>query len=68
MVGAVGSGMGMVVMGVQVELVVVLLAFCGRAEGCVGFGDLDEALRGIWVGGVAVWVVSFGEGVERSFV
>lgn len=46
------------------QVSVVLLAFCGRAECCVGFGDLDEAFRGVGVGGVAVWVVGFGEGVE----
>jgi hypothetical protein len=50
--------------GVEVQVSVVLLAFCGRAECCVGFGDLDEAFRGVGVGGVAVWVVGFGEGVE----
>jgi hypothetical protein len=51
-------------MGVQLQVSVILLAFCGGAEGCVGFGDFDEALGGVGVRGVAVWVVGFGEGVE----
>jgi hypothetical protein len=50
--------------GVQVQIAVVLLAFCGRTEGCVGFGDLHEAIGGVGVGGVTVWMVGFGEGVE----
>jgi len=59
-----GSSVGMGMLGVQVEIAVVLLALRGRAERCVGFGDLDEAFGGLWVRGVAVWVVGFGEGVE----
>jgi hypothetical protein len=50
--------------GVQMEFTVVLLAFCGRGESGVGFGDEDEALGGAWVGRVTIWVVGFGEGVE----
>lgn len=50
--------------GVEMEISVVLLAFCGCAERGVGFGDLDEAFGGVWVGGVVVWVVPFGEGIE----
>ncbi len=46
------------------EISVVLLAFCGGAERCVGFGDLDEAFGGVGVRGVVVWVVPLGEGVE----
>jgi hypothetical protein len=57
----VGDG---VVRGVQVQLPVVLLSFGGRAKGRIGFGDEDEALGGVGVGGVAVWVVGFGESVE----
>ncbi len=65
MVGAVRSAMGVGVgvvgrVKVQVQVPVVLLALCGRAEGCVGVGDLDKALGGVWIGGVAVWVVGFG--------
>ena len=47
---------------------VVGLAFGDVAEDGVGFGDLDEALRGAWVVGVAVWVVRLGEVVEGSVV
>lgn len=50
--------------GVEMQISVVLLAFGGGAERCVGFGDLDEAFRGVGVGGVVVWVVPLGEGVE----
>jgi hypothetical protein len=56
--------MGMRMVGVQVQIAVVLLPFCGRAERGVGFGDLDEALGGVGVRRVAVWMVGFGEGVE----
>jgi hypothetical protein len=63
-----GSSVGVGMVGVEMEIAVVLLAFGGRTEGCVGFGDLDEALGGIWVGGVAVWMVGFGEGVEGPVV
>jgi hypothetical protein len=59
-----GSVVGVVVGGVEMEISVVLLAFGGGAECCVGFGDLDEAFRGVWVGGVVVWVVPLGEGIE----
>jgi hypothetical protein len=45
---------------------VVALFLFGRAEGCVGFADLDELLRGRWVVGVEVWVVGFGEFIELS--
>ena len=49
------------------EVSVVSSAFSGAAEGGVGFAYLDEALGGAWVGGVEVWVVGFGEGVELPF-
>jgi hypothetical protein len=63
-VGALWSVVGVVVGGVEMEISVVLLAFCGCAERGVGFGDLDEAFGGVWVGGVVVWVVPLGEGIE----
>ena len=47
---------------------IVGLAFGDVAEGGIGFGDLNEALRSTWVIGVAVWVVGFGEVVEGSVV
>jgi len=49
-----------------VQVSVILLPFCGRGERGVRFGDLDKAFRGVRIGGVAVWVVGFGEGVEGS--
>jgi hypothetical protein len=45
-------------------LAVVGLAFGRVAQDGVGFGNLDEALGGPWVVGVAVWMVGFGEFVE----
>jgi hypothetical protein len=63
-IGALWSVVGVVVGGVEMEISVVLLAFCGGAERCVGFGDLDEAFGGVGVRGVVVWVVPLGEGVE----
>jgi hypothetical protein len=44
---------------------VVGLAFRTIAEHGVCFGDFDEALGGLWIVGVAVWMVGFGERVER---
>lgn len=41
-------------------------AFAGVGEDLVGGGDVGEALGGIRVGAVAVWVVAEGEGVELS--
>jgi len=58
--------MGM--MGVEMQIAIVLLTLCGRAEDCVGFGDFDKVFGSVWVGRVAVWVVGFGEGVEGSLV
>lgn len=46
-------------MGVKVQGAVVFLTLCRGAEGCVGFGDGDEALACSWVIGVAVWMVGF---------
>lgn len=45
--------------------VVIGLAFGRVAEDGVGFRDLDETLGRTWVIGVAVWMVGFGEFVER---
>ena len=58
--------MGM--MGVDVKGPVVLLSFCGCTERGVSIRDSDEAGGSFGVVGVAVWVVSFGEGVKRSVV
>lgn len=53
--------------GVEVWVCAVVgLTLGGVAEDGVGFGELDEALGGGWVVGVAVWVVGFGELVEGS--
>lgn len=42
------------------EVTVIAFALLGTAEYGVGFGDLDEAVGGLWVVGVAVGVVGFG--------
>jgi hypothetical protein len=47
------------------EVAVVGLTFCRSAKDGVRFADLDEALGGGGVVRIAVWVVGFGEGVER---
>ncbi len=46
------------------EVAIVTGALFGRAEDGVGFAYADEAVGGVWVGGVEVGVVGFGEGVE----
>jgi hypothetical protein len=56
--------MGMGMMGVEMQIAIVLLTLCGRAEDCVGFGDFDKVFGSVWVGRVAVWVVGFGESVK----
>lgn len=48
------------------EAVVAIVdgAFVRVAEDVVRGGDLGEAVAGVWVGAVPVWVVFEGEGVE----
>lgn len=46
------------------EVSIVVLAFFGTTEGGVGFGDFHEALGGMGVVGVVVWMVFLREGVE----
>jgi hypothetical protein len=53
--------------GMMEDFAVVFGAFFGGVEDCVCFGDFYEAFARVGVGGVAVWVVRFGEGVEGSF-
>ncbi len=53
-------------MGGAEEVTIVAGALFGAAEGCVGFADLDEAVGGVAVVGVQIWVVGFGEFVELS--
>jgi hypothetical protein len=51
----------------MVEVFVIIgLSFCRCAKNCVGFGDLDKALRGGRVIRIAIWVMSLRERVERS--
>lgn len=56
---------GMMVAMVYAEDVAVV----GGAAGCigedgVGLGEEGEGVRSVWVGGICVRMVSFGEGVE----
>ena len=45
---------------------VIFLALGGYTESCVSGRDFHEARRGIGVGGVAVWMVEFGERIKLS--
>lgn len=59
---------GMMVAVVYAENVAVV----GGAAGCVGedgvgLGEEGEGVRSVWVGGICIWMVSFGEGVEGLF-
>ena len=54
--------------GMMEDFAVVFGAFFGGVEDCVCFGDFYEAFARVGVGGVAVWVVGFGECVEGSFL
>jgi hypothetical protein len=50
--------------GMMEDFAVIFGAFIGGAEDGVGLGYFYEAFAGFGVVGVAVWMVSFGEGVE----